>query len=102
MTSRADAQSNASNSTNTDPMWPNSYSTSASDSQRARPTTSQRRPGLPCVSASRSDRTATLEEVGDLVGVSSEAVRLWETGQRTPSETHRVDYIDVLADLRTG
>ena len=45
---------------------------------------------------------ATLEEVGDLVGVSSEAVRLWETGQRTPSETHRGDYIDVLDDLRTG
>ena len=40
---------------------------------------------------------ATLEEVGDLVGV-----RLWETGQRTPSETHRDDYIDVLNDLRTG
>jgi DNA-binding transcriptional regulator YiaG len=45
---------------------------------------------------------ATLEEVGDLVGVTSEAVRLWETGQRTPSETHRDDYIDVLDDLRTG
>jgi transcriptional regulator with XRE-family HTH domain len=45
---------------------------------------------------------ATLEEVGDLVGVSDEAVRLWETGQRTPSETHRDDYIDVLDDLRAG
>jgi DNA-binding transcriptional regulator YiaG len=45
---------------------------------------------------------ATLEEVGDLVGVTSEAVRLWETGQRTPSENHRGNYIDVLDDLRTG
>lgn len=45
---------------------------------------------------------ATLEEVGDLVGVTSEAVRLWETGQRIPSETHRDDYIDVLDDLRTS
>jgi hypothetical protein len=34
--------------------------------------------------------------------VTSEAVRLWETGQRTPSETHRDDYVDVLDDLRTG
>jgi hypothetical protein len=45
---------------------------------------------------------ATLDEVGDLVGVSGEAVRLWETGQRIPSETHRDDYIDVLDDLRTS
>jgi DNA-binding transcriptional regulator YiaG len=45
---------------------------------------------------------ATLEEVGYLVGVTSEAVRLWETGQRIPSETHRDDYIDVLGDLRTS
>ena len=45
---------------------------------------------------------ATLEEVGELVGVSSEAVRLWETDQRTPSETHRDDYIDVLDELRAG
>ena len=41
----------------------------------------------------------SLEEVGELVGVSGEAVRLWETGQRTPSEAHRDDYLDVLADL---
>jgi DNA-binding transcriptional regulator YiaG len=41
----------------------------------------------------------SLEEVGELVGVSGEAVRLWETGQRTPSEAHRGDYLDVLADL---
>jgi DNA-binding transcriptional regulator YiaG len=52
--------------------------------------------------AIRVRASATLEEVGDLVGVSSEAVRLWETSQRTPSETHRDDYIDVLDDLRTG
>ena len=45
---------------------------------------------------------ATLDEVGDLVGVSGEAVRLWETGQRIPSESHRNDYIDVLDDLRTS
>jgi transcriptional regulator with XRE-family HTH domain len=45
---------------------------------------------------------ATLDEVGDLVGVSGEAVRLWETGQRIPSESHRDDYIDVLDDLRTS
>jgi DNA-binding transcriptional regulator YiaG len=45
---------------------------------------------------------ATLEEVGELVGVSGEAVRLWETGQRTPSESHRGDYVDVLDALRTG
>jgi transcriptional regulator with XRE-family HTH domain len=44
---------------------------------------------------------ATLDEVGDLVGVSGEAVRLWETGQRIPSESHRDNYIDVLDDLRT-
>jgi len=43
----------------------------------------------------------TLDE-GDLVGVSGEAVRLWETGQRIPSETHRDDYMDVLDDLRTS
>ena len=41
----------------------------------------------------------SLEEVGELVGVSGEAVRLWETGQRTPIEAHRDDYLDVLADL---
>jgi DNA-binding transcriptional regulator YiaG len=34
---------------------------------------------------------ATLDEVGELVGVSGEAVRLWETGQRVPSESHRGD-----------
>ena len=45
---------------------------------------------------------ATLDEVGDLVGVSGEAVRLWETGQRIPSESHRDDYIDVLDELRTS
>ena len=45
---------------------------------------------------------ASLEEVGELVGVTGEAVRLWETGQRTPSETHRDDYVGVLADLRVG
>ncbi len=45
---------------------------------------------------------ATLDEVGELVGVSGEAVRLWETGQRVPSEKHRGDYVDVLDDLRTG
>jgi DNA-binding transcriptional regulator YiaG len=45
---------------------------------------------------------ATLEEVGDLVGVTSEAVRLWETGQRTPSQAHRDDYVDVLDELRAG
>lgn len=43
---------------------------------------------------------ASLEEVGELVGVSGEAVRLWETGQRSPSEAHQDDYLDVLADLR--
>jgi transcriptional regulator with XRE-family HTH domain len=41
----------------------------------------------------------SLEEVGELVGVSGEAIRLWETGQRIPSEAHRDDYLDVLADL---
>jgi DNA-binding transcriptional regulator YiaG len=45
---------------------------------------------------------ATLDEIGDLVGVTGEAVRLWETGQRKPSETHRDAYIHVLDDLRTG
>ena len=44
----------------------------------------------------------SLDEVGELVGVSGEAVRLWETGQRSPNEAHRDDYLDVLADLRTG
>ena len=58
MTSRADAQSNASNSTNTDLTWPNSYSASASDSKRARPTTSQRRPRpAVCQHIAPSDRT---------------------------------------------
>jgi DNA-binding transcriptional regulator YiaG len=41
----------------------------------------------------------SLEEVGELVGVSGEAIRLWETGHRAPSEAHRDDYLDVLADL---
>ena len=45
---------------------------------------------------------ATLEDVGGWVGVTGEAVRLWETGQRTPSEAHRGDYLDVLDDLRVG
>jgi DNA-binding transcriptional regulator YiaG len=44
----------------------------------------------------------SLDDVGELVGVSGEAVRLWETGQRSPSEAHRDDYLDVLADLRAG
>ena len=43
---------------------------------------------------------ATLEDVGGLVGVTGEAVRLWETGQRTPSDAHRNDYVDVLDELR--
>jgi DNA-binding transcriptional regulator YiaG len=63
-----------------------------------------RRSKLPSPTRRRAIRVragATLEEVGDLVGVSSEAVRLWETGQRTPSETHRENYIDVLDELRT-
>ena len=62
-------------------------------------------PKLPSLTKRRAIRVragATLEEVGDLVGVSGEAVRLWETGQRRPSETHRNDYIDVLNDLSTG
>jgi hypothetical protein len=33
---------------------------------------------------------------------TGQPLRLWETGQRTPSETHRDDYIDILDDLRTG
>lgn len=44
----------------------------------------------------------TLDEVGELVGVSGEAIRLWETGQRTPSDTHRDDYVDILDQLRAG
>ena len=64
-----------------------------------------RRAKLPSPTRRRAIRVragATLEEVGDLVGVSSEAIRLWETGQRRQSENHRDDYIDVLDDLRAG
>jgi DNA-binding transcriptional regulator YiaG len=60
---------------------------------------------LPSPSRRRAIRVragATLDEVGELVGVSGEAVRLWETGQRVPSESHRGDYVDVLNDLRAG
>jgi DNA-binding transcriptional regulator YiaG len=61
--------------------------------QRRLPSPSRRR-------AIRVRAGASLEEVGELVGVSGEAVRLWETGQRIPSEAHRGDYLDVLVDLR--
>jgi transcriptional regulator with XRE-family HTH domain len=40
-----------------------------------------------------------LDELGERVGVSGEAVRLWELGRR-PSEAYLADYLDVLADLR--
>jgi transcriptional regulator with XRE-family HTH domain len=34
--------------------------------------------------------------VGELVGVSGEAVRLWETGDREPSGDKRNTYLDLL------
>lgn len=60
---------------------------------------------LPSPSKRRAIRVcagASLVEVGELVGVSGEAIRLWETGQRAPSETHRDDYIGVLKQLQAG
>jgi transcriptional regulator with XRE-family HTH domain len=66
----------------------------------ARRKTNQKLPSPTRRRAIRIQAGATLDEVGDLVGVSGEAVRLWETGQRIPSESHRDDYIDVLDDLR--
>lgn len=60
---------------------------------------------LPSPSRRRAIRVragASLVEVGELVGVSGEAIRLWETGQRAPSETHRGDYIGVLDQLQAG
>ena len=63
----------------------------------------KRRATLPSLSRRRAIRVragASLEEVGELVGVSGEAVRTWEIGRSLPSEAHRDDYIDVLAELR--
>jgi DNA-binding transcriptional regulator YiaG len=63
----------------------------------------RRQATLPSPSRRRAIRVhagASLEEVGELVGVSGEAVRTWEIGRSLPSEAHRDDYIEVLAELR--
>jgi DNA-binding transcriptional regulator YiaG len=39
--------------------------------------------------------------VGELVGVSGEAVRLWETGDREPSGENRTAYLELLNRLAT-
>jgi DNA-binding transcriptional regulator YiaG len=62
----------------------------------------QRQRRLPSPSRRRAIRVragVSLEEMGGRVGVSGEAVRLWELGRR-PSEAHLAHYLDVLADLR--
>jgi DNA-binding transcriptional regulator YiaG len=65
----------------------------------------RKRQTLPPPSKRRAIRTragVSLVELGQLVGVSGEAVRLWERGERRPSEPYRDDYIEVLDQLRAG
>ena len=60
----------------------------------------RQRPGVePVRLRLRLANRAQLARVGD---DDPDTLRLWETGQRTPSETHRDDYVAVLDDLRTG
>lgn len=41
-------------------------------------------------------------QVAELVGVSAEAIRLWETGERTPSGEARGRYVDLLSQWSSG
>jgi transcriptional regulator with XRE-family HTH domain len=58
---------------------------------------------LPPPSARRLLRTAagvSLRDVGQVVGVSHEAVRMWESGERTPRGRNLERYADVLRAFR--
>jgi transcriptional regulator with XRE-family HTH domain len=43
---------------------------------------------------------ASLAEVADAVGVTRQAVSMWELGQRSPSPQHLEAYVDVLRMFR--
>jgi DNA-binding transcriptional regulator YiaG len=61
------------------------------------------REGLPSPAARRAIRVAaraSLQEFGDVVGVSHEAVRLWELGRRRPSAANAARYSELLDRLR--
>lgn len=58
---------------------------------------------LPPPPARRALRVAaglTLQDVATVVGVTRQAVAMWETGGRNPSGEARAAYARVLADLR--
>ncbi len=42
----------------------------------------------------------SLEEMGKAVGVSHEAIRLWEIGLRAPTETNLIRYSAVLEEMQ--
>jgi DNA-binding transcriptional regulator YiaG len=42
------------------------------------------------------------EAIGEVCGVSGEAVRLWENGRRNPSGAHLIAYVAALRVLRGG
>jgi transcriptional regulator with XRE-family HTH domain len=61
------------------------------------------RGNLPAPAARRALRQAagsSLRDVGSVVGVSGECVRLWELGRRTPSAANLEHYVEVLQALR--
>ena len=58
---------------------------------------------LPSPTDRRAIRKAaglTLQEVGAAVGVSGQAIGMWEAGSRTPRGPHLERYVDVLRILR--
>jgi len=50
--------------------------------------------------AIREAAGASLADVSTPLGVTPQAVRLWELGQRTPRGNHLLDYLDLLNDLK--
>lgn len=61
------------------------------------------RRALPPPSERRAIRLASnisLQEVGTAVGVTPQAIGMWETGERTPSAEYVGRYVDVLNALK--
>jgi DNA-binding transcriptional regulator YiaG len=50
--------------------------------------------------AIREAAGASREDIATELGVSSQAVMLWEQGTRSPSRRHLANYIRVLRELR--
>lgn len=49
--------------------------------------------------AIRESNNVSLRQMAEALGVSANAVWLWETGRRTPRAEHLVSYVELLQEL---